>query len=138
MKEFLETLVKLKNTGSSSLAFSGTSQAYALSVLQYTAQGTWVVDSGATNHMTHSCIEFIPYRPCPNNKKIATADGTFVTIAGKGDILLSQNLILRDVLHGPKLSVKFLFIHKLTMFSDIFSHTLQISGSRNGEDDWIC
>ena len=89
LKEFLETLVKLKNAGSSSLAFSGTSQAYALSVLQYTAQGTWVVDTGATDCMTHSSTEFISYRPCPNNKKIATADGTLITVVGKGDILLS-------------------------------------------------
>ena len=85
----LETLVKPTNTSSSSLAFSGTSQAYALSVLQSTAQGTWVVDTGATDCMTHSSTEFISYRPCPNNKKIATADGTLITVVGKGDILLS-------------------------------------------------
>ena len=87
--EVLETLVKPTNTGSSSLAFSGTSQAYALSILQSTAQGTWVVDFGATDHMTHSSTEFISDRPCPSNKKIATADGTFITVAGKGDILRS-------------------------------------------------
>jgi len=83
LREFLE-IVKPTNTGSSSLAFSGTSQAYALSVLQSIAQGTWVVDSGATDHMTHSSTEFISYRPCLSNKKIATADDTFITIVGKG------------------------------------------------------
>ena len=114
LRDFLETLVKPTDTGSSSLAFSGNSQAYALSVLQSTAQGTWVVDSGATDHMTYSSTEFISYRPCPSNKKIATADGTFITVAGKGDILLSQDLILRDVLHVPKLSAKLLSVHKLT------------------------
>ena len=109
----LETLVKPTNTSSSSLAFSGTSQAYALSVLQSTAQGTWVVDTGATDCMTHSSTEFISYRPCPNNKKIATADGTFIIVVGKGDILLCQDLILRDVLHVPKLSAKLLFVQDL-------------------------
>lgn len=64
--------------------------------------------------MTHSSTEFISYRPCPSNKKIATTDGTFITVAGKGDILLSQDLILKDVLHVPKLSAKLLSIHKLT------------------------
>jgi len=38
----------------------------------------------------------------------------FFIVAGKGDILLSHDLILRDVLHVPKLSAKLLSIHKLT------------------------
>ena len=74
LREVLETLVKPTNTCSSSLALSSTSQAYALSVLQSTAQVTWVVDSGATDHMTHSSTEFISYKPCPSNKKIAIAN----------------------------------------------------------------
>ena len=114
LRELLDSLVKPTNTGSSSMALSGSSHPYALSVLQSTGKGTWIVDSGATNHMTHSSTEFISYTPCPSNKKIVTADGTFITVAGKGDIPLSQNLMLRDVLHVPKLSAKLLSIHKLT------------------------
>src|SRR4051812_14758705 len=114
LRELLDSLGKPTNTGSSSMALSGSSHPYALSVIQSTEKETWIVDSGATNHMTHSSTEFISYTPCPSNKKIVTADGTFITVAGKGDIPLSQNLILRDVLHVPKLSAKLLSIHKLT------------------------
>ena len=73
----------------------------------------WVADSGATDHITHSSTEFISYRPCPNNKKLQL-QMTHLLVCGKGDILLSQYLILKDILHVPKLSVKLLAIHKLT------------------------
>jgi len=53
--------------------------------------------------MTQSSTRFISYRPCQSNKKIALADGTFITTVGKGDIMINQNLILKDVLHVPKL-----------------------------------
>ena len=64
--------------------------------------------------MTYSSTKFISYKPCPSNKKIKSADDTFIKVVGKGGILLSQDLILKDVLHVPKLFAKLLYIHKLT------------------------
>ena len=95
-----------------SLALSGNSQPYALNVS--TSKGTWIVDSGATDHMTQSSHGFISYNPCPSNKKIATADGTLVTVAGQGGVVINQNFILKNVLHVPKLSANLVSIHKLT------------------------
>ena len=37
--------------------------------------GSWVIDSGATDHMTHSTQKFSTYNPCPSNKNIATVVG---------------------------------------------------------------
>jgi len=38
--------------------------------------------------MHQSSTRFISYRFCPSNPKIALADGTFITVAGKGDIMI--------------------------------------------------
>lgn len=65
--------------------------------------------------MTQSSIGFIPYRPHPSNKKIALADGHFITVVGKGDMMINQNLILKDVLHMFKLSANLISVHKLIM-----------------------
>jgi len=65
--------------------------------------------------MTHSSNGFISYRPCQSNKIIAFGDGTFITMARKGDIMINHNLILKDVLHVSKLLANLIFVHKLTM-----------------------
>ena len=72
------------------------------------------MDSGATDHMTQSFHGFVSYSPCPSNKKIATADGTLVTVAGRGDVVINQNFVLKNVPHVPKLSTNLVSIHKLT------------------------
>lgn len=74
----------------------------------------WILDSGATDHMTPSSKQFSTYSPCPSNKKIVTADGTLVTVAGIGDIQLNHFITLKRVLHVPKLSMNLVSIQKLT------------------------
>lgn len=78
-------------------AFSGTTSQPKLS--------TWIIDSGATDHMTNSSHKFITCSPCPSNKKISTADVTLVRVAGQGDIKLNSNITLKNVLHIPRLTV---------------------------------
>ncbi|XP_022770401.1 NADP-dependent malic enzyme 4, chloroplastic-like isoform X2 [Durio zibethinus] len=46
----------------------------------------WVIDSGATNHMTHSSQKFSTYTLCPSNKKIIIANGSLTTVAGLRDV----------------------------------------------------
>ena len=64
--------------------------------------------------MTPYSNHFSTYSPCPSNKKIATADGTLVTVAGLGDIHINPSITLKNVLHVPKLSTNLVSIHKLT------------------------
>ena len=45
------------------------------------------------DHMTQSSHGFVSYSPCPNNKKIAIADGTLVIVVGQGDVVINQNLV---------------------------------------------
>jgi len=39
--------------------------------------------------MTQSSTGFISYRPCSSNTNIELADGTSITIVGKGDIMVN-------------------------------------------------
>nr|KYP44617.1 hypothetical protein KK1_033899 [Cajanus cajan] len=74
----------------------------------------WILDSGATDHMTPLPKHFSTYSPCPSNKKISTADGTLITTAGQGDVQITPTIILKNVLHVPKLSTNLIYIQKFT------------------------
>ncbi|RVW46161.1 Retrovirus-related Pol polyprotein from transposon RE1 [Vitis vinifera] len=60
---------------------------------------SWIIDSGATDHMTSKSQLFHTYTPSPSNKKIAVANGSLATVAGFGDIYITPTLILKNVLH---------------------------------------
>nr|KYP54945.1 Retrovirus-related Pol polyprotein from transposon TNT 1-94 [Cajanus cajan] len=64
--------------------------------------------------MTPLPKHFSTYSPCPSNKKISTADGTLITVAGQGDVQITPTIILKNVLHVPKLSTNLISIQKLT------------------------
>ena len=49
-------------------------------------KNTWILDSGATDHMTHNPNYFKTYSPCLNNRKIFVANGTITTVASIGDV----------------------------------------------------
>ena len=75
---------------------------------------SWIIDSGATDHMTSKSQLFHTYTPSPSHKKIAVANGSLATVASFGDIYITPTLILKNVLHVPKLSANLVSIQKLT------------------------
>lgn len=86
----------------------------AFSVSDMSLSSFWVIDLGATDHVTHSLQKFSTCSPCPSNKKIAIADGSLTTVADQGEIPLNKNVVLKNVLHVPKLSTNLVSIHRLT------------------------
>lgn len=64
----------------------------------------WIIDSGATDHMTSSFCLFGSYSPVYCNEKIRITEGSFTSIEGKGTIPLTTKLTLRSILHVPKLA----------------------------------
>lgn len=72
------------------------------------------MDSRATDHMTHSHNVFSTYSPCPSNRKVTTANGSSITVAGLGNVKISPFVTLRNVLHVPKLFTNLISIQKLT------------------------
>ncbi|KAG6735946.1 hypothetical protein POTOM_061371 [Populus tomentosa] len=94
-KEEIERLRTLLNTmekpsGSCSLAQNGKIPvSHVFSASNKNHSSIWVIDSGATDHMTYSADAFTSYQPCPSSKKIIVADGSLTTVAGQGTIPLN-------------------------------------------------
>ena len=96
---------------SSSLAHKGT----FLTTFSTTSHITpWIIDSGASDHMTDAHRLFSTYSPCAGNLKVKIADGTLSPIAGKEGIRISKSITLNLVLHVPNLSCNLLSISQLT------------------------
>ena len=111
-----------KPSGACSLALSGKSPfPFGLHVSIKCWANYWVIDSGATDHMTHTSQYFNSHTPCPSSRKIIVANGSLATDAGLGDIYVTP-LILKNVLHVPKLSTNLVSIQKLT--EDLKCHAI--------------
>lgn len=82
--------------------------------MKFNSGFSWILDSGATNHMIGCSNFFSYYSPCAGNKKIKIADGSLSAIAGIGSIKISPSLTISNVLHVPNLSCNLLSISKLT------------------------
>ena len=104
-----------KPTRACSLALSGTpSLSFCINASNKVYDYSWVIDSNATNHMTPKSQVFHTYPPNPSNKEIAVANGSLATVAGFGEIYITPTLILKNVLHVPKLLASLVSIQKLT------------------------
>ena len=104
-----------KPTGACSLVLSGTpSFSFCINASNKVYDDSWVIDSGATDHITPKSQLFHTFTPSPSNKKIVVANGSLDIVAGFGDIYITPTLILKTVLHVPKLSASLVSIQKLT------------------------
>ena len=64
--------------------------------------------------MTYSSYLFVTYNLCPSNMKIKIVDSSFTTVVDQGSVTLFPFLLLKNVLHVPKLSIDLLSIHQVT------------------------
>ena len=74
----------------------------------------WIVDSGASDHMTGDAKIFKTYNPCSGNFTVRIADGSLSKVTGTGSVVISENLTLHSVLLVPNLDCNLLSISKLT------------------------
>jgi len=73
-----------KPSGSCFLAQNGKiSISHVFSASNKGYSSTWVIDLGATDHMTYCAGSFISYQPYPNSKKITVVDGSLTTVQAK-------------------------------------------------------
>ncbi|CAL5421419.1 unnamed protein product [Camellia sinensis] len=119
-KDQIDQLLKLIKSNSSSgtpsvfLAQTGRNPK-AFSCLNFSP---WIIDSGASDHMTSFSHLFSTYFPCSGHDKIRIADGSFSPIAGKGFIKLTEKINLNSVLHVPNLACNLLSVSKLSKDSN--------------------
>lgn len=78
---------------------------------------TWILDSGASHHMTSCGSLLVDCSPVPSDLQIRTADGTSLSVSQCGSITPSSDssgrLTLSPVLHVPKLSMNLISISRL-------------------------
>jgi hypothetical protein len=55
----------------------------------------WIIDSGATNHVTYNKSLF-QYMTPPSKEKVMTANGESTPVIGAGSIILTPNLSLHN------------------------------------------
>ena len=75
---------------------------------------SWIVDSGASDHMTGDITVFDNYSPCHDHSTVRIADGTLSKVVGKGSVVISEDITLNSVLYVPKLDCNLLSISKLS------------------------
>jgi hypothetical protein len=85
----------------------------------------WVVDSGATDHMTYSSSDLVNLKQ-PRKNGILNANGIAYPVQGAGDVSFSHSLTLKNTLLVPSLATKLISVGQITeelncivlMFSD--------------------
>ncbi|RDY11660.1 hypothetical protein CR513_03650, partial [Mucuna pruriens] len=99
-----------KPLGSCGLTMNGKS---SFNISGLVPQSIWILDSGATDHMTPFPSHFTSYLKVPKRKLITVVNGDHVPITGSGNVQLHSSLPLYNVLHVPKLANNLISIHRL-------------------------
>ncbi|KAI6684286.1 hypothetical protein NL676_030199 [Syzygium grande] len=74
----------------------------------------WILDSGATHHMTGDITFFTDYSRPPKPDCVTVADGSLAPIAGQGSVSITRDITLSSVLHVPMVYTNLLSIGSLT------------------------
>ena len=120
LKEFqnLRALVTSTSTviGSTSMANIGkTELALNLKTLTNNSQCAWILDSGATDHMTNSKDLFLSYEPVRPGKYVQTADGSLLSVIGFGTLNIPPIGHISNVLYVPQLFTNLISVQKLAI-----------------------
>ena len=73
----------------------------------------WIIDSGATDHMTFDSRQFSSLKPT-SQKFVSTANGNSTPVIGEGSIILTDTLNLDSVLVVPSLDYNLLSVSQIT------------------------
>jgi hypothetical protein len=86
---------------------------------------TWVLDSGANDHMTGEPSLFSsPFIPIIQS--VCLADSSTFHISHKGDVFLSSNILLSSVLHVPNFAFIFYLLAILLRVSIVLLYSYHI------------
>ena len=73
----------------------------------------WILDTGATDHMTPNSDQFKSYIPIHSSRKVLTTGGGLLFVKGIGNIVLGRNCVLQRVLYIPGLKAHLVSLQKL-------------------------
>jgi len=103
-------MLSLANTADSLPTSENTGMMFSTSTVQDIG---WIIDSGATDHMTYNKSLF-QYMTSPSKKKVLTANGESTPVIGAGSIALTPHLSLHNCLLVPALSNHLLSVSQIT------------------------
>ena len=106
--------------GSTSVANSGkTILLKNLSLVTTNPTKAWILDSGATDHMTSGPPEiFMSYDKIAPGRHVQTADGSLLKVMGIGTINVKPIGNIINVLHVPKLFVNLISVQRLAKMQE--------------------
>ncbi|KAF3773350.1 Retrovirus-related Pol polyprotein from transposon TNT 1-94 [Nymphaea thermarum] len=76
--------------------------------------GDWIVDSGATHHMTWDSKLFQEYQLSSGQQHMSMADESSIFVAEKGSLSLLNKYRLHNALHVPNIPVNLLSVSSIT------------------------
>ena len=92
--------------GSTSMANSGKSELLtSLSMFTNNVSNMWILDSGATDHMTPLTDVFESYEEIAPGKHVQSAHGTLLPVVGIGKLNILHVGQISNVVHVPKVFV---------------------------------
>ena len=115
----LQSLKSMMNSsktvlGSTSRANSGKNQILtSISLFTKDLTEAWILDSGATDHMTSSEKSFETYDKIAPGKNVQTADGTLLSVIRIGSMKVQPIGTIFNVLHVPKLFINLISVKTL-------------------------
>lgn len=86
----------------------------------------WIVDSGATNHMTFNKSLLSNFQSFIDPRKVRIANGDSISILGCGSVRISSKLMLKHVLYVPTLDCNLVSVRQLMLDNNcwtVFSPT---------------
>ena len=107
-----------------------------------TNQGEWVLDSGATRHITYDLDSLVNVREAPKDMFISYANGRKEKVCAIGDAVLSNveglyidvnDIVLKDVLYVPKADINLLSIPSSTSKGYSFDFNIRSCVIRKGK-----
>ncbi|XP_019253938.1 PREDICTED: uncharacterized protein LOC109232637 [Nicotiana attenuata] len=100
------------NTGINANSVAGTILKYSGSVFTSLKSDTWIIDSGASEHMCFDPNSFLFLYPLPVPLNISLPNSFKVIVTHIGSISILPGHILNNVLHAPKFKYNLLSVHR--------------------------
>ena len=100
--------------------FIGFSSIYCLS--QHGQQATWIVDTGASDHMSYDLTLFDKLVSLQKAVYVTLPDGSVKSVTLRGNVKLDNNFILQRVLYVPEFKFNLLLVTKLLADQNLCIH----------------
>ena len=98
---------------SSALAAAAGNGGKVLNISTPVSNSAWIIDSGATDHMTFDSRQVSPIKSSSQNS-VSTTNGTSISIIGEGSLSLTNTLNLDSVLVVPSLNYNLFSVSQIT------------------------